>query len=130
MVLVQRVRPLELPFLLRKPVELASIAPVFRGRYVEVNVRKDLGVEHPMYLLMDKDSRLAMTTLNGVNAFFVKLGDMFNAYLEQKRIEDIPAVPRASDGEADLDPWSLRPLAALGAALNKTLSRDSSLEKC
>ena len=38
-----------------------------------------------MYLLMDKDSRLAMTTLNGVNDFFVKLGDMFNAYLEQKR---------------------------------------------
>ena len=37
-----------------------------------------------MYLLMDKDSRLAMTTLNGVNDFFVKLGDMFNAYLEQK----------------------------------------------
>merc|ERR1711924_315860 len=74
--------------------------------YVEVNVRKDLCVEHPMYLLMDKDSRLAMTTLNAVNDFFVKLGDMFNAYLEQKRIEDIPAVPRASDGEADLDPWS------------------------
>ena len=37
-----------------------------------------------MYLLMDKDSRLAMTTLNVVNDFFVKLGDMFNAYLEQK----------------------------------------------
>ena len=83
-----------------------------------------------MYLLMDKDSRLAMTTLNVVNDFFVKLGDMFNAYLEQKRIEDIPAVPRTSDGEADLDPWSLRPLAALGAALNKTLSREYSVEKC
>ena len=99
---------------------------MFRGRYVEVNVRKDLGVEHPMYLLMDKDSRLAMTILNGVNSFFVKLGDMFNAYLERKRIEGIPAVPRASDGKADLDPWldPFRRLAALGATLNKTVSRE------
>ena len=74
--------------------------------YVEVNVRKDLGVEHPMYLLMDKSSKLSMDTLNGVNRLFVEMGMKFNEYLsEQQRKQIKPITSRASSGENELDPF-------------------------
>jgi hypothetical protein len=41
--------------------------------YVEVNVRKDGGVEHPMWLLADKKSKLQMGVFDMINSLFVRM---------------------------------------------------------
>jgi len=53
---------------------------VYTG-YVEVNVRKDGGCEHPMWLVSAaRTSRLHANSISGVNKLFVRLGVRFRAY--------------------------------------------------
>lgn len=49
--------------------------------YVEVNVRNDGGVEHPMWLLVDVEgSKLHTSNIVGMNKLFVRLGVRFANY--------------------------------------------------
>ncbi|CAE7490992.1 unnamed protein product [Symbiodinium natans] len=59
--------------------------------YVEVNVRKDNGVEHPMWLCADPSSKTHMNSCLSINKLFVTLGKCFAAYLrEQPEFQDNP----------------------------------------
>eukprot|EP00438_Fugacium_kawagutii_P007243 Skav211563 [mRNA] locus=scaffold2228:165109:165852:+ [translate_table: standard] len=49
---------------------------------VEVNLRKDGGVEHPMWLLLDPTSNLAIRAKRSMNILFVKLGCEFAEYVK------------------------------------------------
>ena len=51
--------------------------------YVEVNTRKDGGMEHPMWLVLDPRSRLDMMQARSINMLFVRLGINFAAYLSE-----------------------------------------------
>ena len=63
-------------------VHLASWNPFhFFTGYVEVNVRKDGGIEHPMWLCMDPQSRIHLDYVDGVNKLFVELLFNFEAFL-------------------------------------------------
>eukprot|EP00929_Paragymnodinium_shiwhaense_P049750 TRINITY_DN25083_c0_g1_i1.p1 TRINITY_DN25083_c0_g1~~TRINITY_DN25083_c0_g1_i1.p1 ORF type:complete len:402 (+),score=35.45 TRINITY_DN25083_c0_g1_i1:214-1419(+) len=55
--------------------------------YVELNVRNDKALEHPMWLFNDKDSKLHMADLDGINRNFVKLGLIFIDYLRAQSAE-------------------------------------------
>mmetsp|Transcript_16106 Transcript_16106/g.24288 ORF Transcript_16106/g.24288 Transcript_16106/m.24288 type:complete len:465 (-) Transcript_16106:249-1643(-) len=50
--------------------------------YVEVNIRADGGIEHPMWLIADPTSRLHSLNLKRVNRLFVKLGWHFKQFVE------------------------------------------------
>jgi len=56
--------------------------------YVEVNVAKDGGIEHPMWLLGDVESYFHMSELMGINKLFEKLGGHF-ADLTKTKIEHL-----------------------------------------
>eukprot|EP00466_Bigelowiella_natans_P000789 jgi/Bigna1/74472/fgenesh1_pg.29_\ len=45
--------------------------------YVEVNVAKDRGIEHPMWILGDVESYFHMSELMAINKLFEKLGEHF-----------------------------------------------------
>ena len=49
--------------------------------YVEVNVRKDSGLEHPMWLIADPSSKLHCAVLNAINQIFVATGNSFAEYI-------------------------------------------------
>ncbi|GAB5361435.1 hypothetical protein AAMO2058_000713100 [Amorphochlora amoebiformis] len=49
--------------------------------YVEVNLRADNAVEHPMWLLGDRNSRLHTLNIAKVNNLFVRLGHAFEQHL-------------------------------------------------
>ena len=51
--------------------------------YVEVNIRKNGIIEHPMWVLMDKTSSLSMSHLAGINEMFDDLFPVFNEYMEK-----------------------------------------------
>eukprot|EP00466_Bigelowiella_natans_P000099 jgi/Bigna1/66046/fgenesh1_pg.1_\ len=51
--------------------------------YVEINVRKDGGAEHPMWLIADKSSKWQMIRLESVNKLFVELGDCLTKYVQK-----------------------------------------------
>jgi len=51
--------------------------------YVEVNTRKDGGMEHPMWLVLNPRSRLDMMQARSINMLFVRLGINFAAYLSE-----------------------------------------------
>lgn len=52
--------------------------------YVELNMRRDGGLEHPMWLLNDQNSKLHMSDLHNVNTRFAKLGLIFLEYVRQQ----------------------------------------------
>jgi len=52
--------------------------------YVELNVRKGGGLEHPMWLFNDRSSKLHMADLDAINRLFVKLFLNFAKYLRQQ----------------------------------------------
>ena len=60
--------------------------------YIEVNVRKDGAVEHPMYLMMDRSSWIAMDACNGINDLFVEMGSCFETYLRHQNEEHIDLI--------------------------------------
>ena len=67
--------------------------------HVEVNLRHDGGLEHPMWLLADRKSFLAMSFLESVNRTFVKLGALFAKYLKTRPAWiRTPPCGAASDG--------------------------------
>ena len=51
--------------------------------YVEINSRRDGGMEHPMWLVFDRSSRLGMSAALSINMLFVRLGINFAAYLSE-----------------------------------------------
>lgn len=59
--------------------------------YVEVNVRRDGGVEHPMWVAADRSSRAHMNALVYTNRLFVELVLLFHAFLQ-----DQPSFRRAA----------------------------------
>ena len=88
-------------------VRLQAWNPFYQlAGYVEVNVRKDHGVEHPMWLVVDPSSQLAMDQLQGINRLFVRLGYLFAEYLrEQPEFKKgSPAAAVASDASEPLAP--------------------------
>ena len=88
-------------------VRLQAWNPFYQlAGYVEVNVRKDHGVEHPMWLVVDPSSQLAMDQLQGINRLFVRLGYLFAEYLrEQPEFKKgSPAATVASDSSEPLAP--------------------------
>lgn len=52
-------------------------------RYVEVNIRKDNGIEHPMWLIADPNSYIHWIQLWAVNQLFVKLGEFYADYYKK-----------------------------------------------
>uniref|UniRef100_A0A7S4DFX1 Uncharacterized protein n=2 Tax=Lotharella globosa TaxID=91324 RepID=A0A7S4DFX1_9EUKA len=50
--------------------------------YVEVNLRKDGGVEHPMWIVMDRNSYWQTSFAQDVNKLFAELGQRFIKYLQ------------------------------------------------
>ena len=53
--------------------------------YVEVNVRTDLGVEHPMWLYLDPSSRFHMQICENINELFRGVGKSLIAYMRDVR---------------------------------------------
>jgi hypothetical protein len=52
--------------------------------YVEVNAREDGGVEHPMWLVNDRTSKLQMDGYVNLNKLFVTVGYYFAQYLREQ----------------------------------------------
>ena len=53
--------------------------------YVEVNIRKDIGVEHPMWIAADRSSRLQMQLIKNINLLFVEIMYRFLLYLREQK---------------------------------------------
>eukprot|EP00457_Paulinella_chromatophora_P004495 gb/GEZN01004507.1/.p1 GENE.gb/GEZN01004507.1/~~gb/GEZN01004507.1/.p1 ORF type:complete len:445 (+),score=68.18 gb/GEZN01004507.1/:159-1493(+) len=70
-------------------VRLYWLANHFLTGYVEVNYRKDGGLEHPMYCILDPNSHWAMTTYEFVN-------DLFEAF-----VPDVVRFTQAVEGDTD-----------------------------
>jgi hypothetical protein len=70
-------------------VRLQSWNPFYQlAGVVEVNYRKDGGIEHPMWLILDKNSKIAADACNNINAIFVELGFNFRRLLLAKLRKD------------------------------------------
>ena len=60
----------------------------FLTGYVELNYRKDGGVEHPMWCIMSKKSHVAALTYRSVNELFMKLSPEIVNFVERVDLEE------------------------------------------